>query len=429
MKTGILLTILFILTVSAVDNFAADYYVLSGATDAGPYANCNGNYYLNSIDSNGKPVYKHESQNYYLYLGFFMADDFWLIDVDLNDDDWHFGYYSQAYGATTPREGAYNRWSDAGGANPVLTKHGSPPDYTLSGATDAGAYADCNGNYALYSFDSNGKPVYKHESRNYYLYLGFFMADDFWLIDVDLNDDDWHFGYYSQAYGATMPREGAYNRWSDASGANPVLAKYADAPLPVGLASFSASQHDGRVVLSWVTESEADNAGFILERSEDGTIWATIASYGTNDALKGRGTSSGTTEYAFTDDGVRPGGEYRYRLSDVSMAGVATVYATLSIRTDALPGRTEMEQAYPNPFNPQTFIAYQLAEDTRVMISVYDMRGRRIRTILDGRQSAGRYQVYWNGADETGENAPSGGYVIRMQAGNSMQNQKVMLVK
>jgi hypothetical protein len=254
------------------------------------------------------------------------------------------------------------------------------------------------------------------------------MADELWMIDVDLNDDDWHFGYYSQAYGATTPREGAYNRW-DAGGANPVLTKYADAPLPVGLASFSASQRGGRVVLAWITESEVDNGGFILERSMDGTTWTAIASYRTNDALKGRGTSSGRTEYAFTDEGVRPGGEYRYRLSDESMAGVSRVYAPVSIRIDALPRKAEMEQAYPNPFNPQTFIAYRLAEDTNVNITVFDMLGRQVQTLFNGRQPAGSHRVFWLATDETGNKAPGGGYLIQMKTEKTRQIQKVLYLK
>jgi hypothetical protein len=429
MKGRILLAAIFILALSWRGGFAADYYTLSGATDAGAYANCNGNYYLNSIDSNGKPVYKHETQNYYLYLGFFMADYFWLIDVDLNDDDWHFGYYRQAYGATTPPEGTYNRWSDASGALPVLTKHGSAPDYTLSGATDEGAYAGCNGNYSLYSFDSDGKPIYKHVSQNYYLYLGFFMADYFWVIDVDLNVDDWHFGYYRQAYGSSLPLEGTYNRWSDANGALPVLSKYSDASLSVGLASFSASQKGSSVVLNWTTESEVDNAGFILERSEDGISWTTIASYLIQDALKGQGNTSSRTDYSFTDTNIQPGKEYQYRLSDVSTAGVVTAYAPISIKMDALPGETAMENAYPNPFNPKTFIAYKLAEDTDVNISVFDMLGRRVKQLFDGRQSIGSYHVYWNGTTESGRTAPSGGYVIRMKTETGIQTQKVILMK
>jgi hypothetical protein len=202
-----------------------------------------------------------------------------------------------------------------------------------------------------------------------------------------------------------------------------------DASLPVGLAAFSASQQGKVVVLNWITESEVDNAGFILERSGEDGAWIQIASYRTNDALKGQGNTSSRTEYSFTDVNVESGKQYSYRLSDVSAQGEVTAHAPLIVKTDALPEATEMEKAYPNPFNPQTFIAYRLAENTDVNISVFDMLGRQVKTLFNGNQTAGSYHVYWNGTTESGMNAPTGGYVIRMQAGNSTQVQKVILMK
>jgi flagellar hook assembly protein FlgD len=88
-----------------------------------------------------------------------------------------------------------------------------------------------------------------------------------------------------------------------------------------------------------------------------------------------------------------------------------------------------MENAYPNPFNPQTYIAYRLSENTDVNITVFDMLGRRVKTLFDGRQPAGSYHVYWNGTTETGSRAPSGGYIIRMETENMKRVQKITLVK
>ncbi|HEX9933828.1 MAG TPA: choice-of-anchor D domain-containing protein, partial [bacterium] len=202
-----------------------------------------------------------------------------------------------------------------------------------------------------------------------------------------------------------------------------------DVALPVGLMSFSARAAGRSIVLNWVTESETDNLGFILERSEGKSGWIQIASYRTHDALMARGNTSSRTEYAFTDNTAESGEEYFYRLSDVSTLGEVTVYASLSVKMDRLPEITEMENAYPNPFNPQTFIGYRLSEDTRVQIAVFDMLGRRIKTLLDGRQAAGIYHVYWNGTVETGARAPSGGYIIRMETGETRHIQKVVLMK
>lgn len=202
-----------------------------------------------------------------------------------------------------------------------------------------------------------------------------------------------------------------------------------DASLPVGLTSFSARAEGRSVILNWVTESETDNLGFILERSPDGSEWMTIASHETHSGLKGQGSKSGRTEYAFTDSDVEGGKTYGYRLSDESLSGTIQRYAPLSVSVSALPAETEMDAAYPNPFNPNTYIAYRLSEDEAVRITVFDMMGRVVRTLHEGRQSAGSYQVYWNGTDEAGRRVSSGMYLIRMQAGEIFKVQKVLLAR
>jgi flagellar hook assembly protein FlgD len=88
-----------------------------------------------------------------------------------------------------------------------------------------------------------------------------------------------------------------------------------------------------------------------------------------------------------------------------------------------------MENAYPNPFNPKTYIAYNLAESANVNISVFDLQGRQIKTLFKGHQPAGNHHIYWNGSNENGSKVPSGNYIIRMQTENSTQIQKVMLIK
>jgi hypothetical protein len=205
-----------------------------------------------------------------------------------------------------------------------------------------------------------------------------------------------------------------------------------DASLPVGLVSFSARPEGSTVTLSWVTESETNNLGFILERSEE-NVWTQIASYQSHNALKGQGNTSSRTEYSFTDRNVEFGETYSYRLFDVDIKGKMNVHAPVSITltklSENLPGVTALEKAYPNPFNPQTYIAYQLAEDTDVNISVLDMLGRQVKTLYAGQQFVGSYHVYWNGTNENDTKAPSGNYIIRMQTKHITQLQKVMLIK
>ncbi|MBN1780787.1 choice-of-anchor D domain-containing protein [bacterium] len=202
-----------------------------------------------------------------------------------------------------------------------------------------------------------------------------------------------------------------------------------DASLPVDLVCFSARCAGRTVILEWITESEVGNLGYILERQEQDADWIPIASYKTHDELKGQGNTSSRTAYSYSDTGAEPGKTYMYRLSDVRRDGGIAAHASLSFTMDALPEKTQMENAYPNPFNPSTFIGYHLAEDADVIIAVFDLRGRRIQILHDGHQPAGSYHVYWNGKNENGARAATGTYFIRIQTENFMQVQKVLLMK
>jgi len=202
-----------------------------------------------------------------------------------------------------------------------------------------------------------------------------------------------------------------------------------DVSLPVELASFTASVQGNAVVLNWQTASETDNLGFILERAAGNSAWQPIASYKTDAALKGRGNRSTTTIYTFTDNTVSAGAEYRYRLGDVNVAGTITMHSPIAVTMTALPQSTELFNAYPNPFNPETTFKYTLHQDTQVTIAVYDLLGRQVKTLVDENQAAGSYQAVWSGTDAVGAQAASGAYLVRMQTAEITQTQKVLLVK
>ena len=85
-----------------------------------------------------------------------------------------------------------------------------------------------------------------------------------------------------------------------------------------------------------------------------------------------------------------------------------------------LPETSMLLQNYPNPFNPETWIPYQLATDSPVMISIYNAKGQLIRALNLGNQNAGIYMTkdkaaYWDGKDETGEKVASGVYFYALQ--------------
>jgi hypothetical protein len=90
---------------------------------------------------------------------------------------------------------------------------------------------------------------------------------------------------------------------------------------------------------------------------------------------------------------------------------------------ESRPNGFELYQNYPNPFNPSTTIAYSLPERSSVVLKIYDIQGRQIKSYTFSAQSAGYQRVVWNGTNEWGNSISSGVYVYRVRA-SSLGNKK-----
>ncbi|MCK5149067.1 T9SS type A sorting domain-containing protein [bacterium] len=204
-----------------------------------------------------------------------------------------------------------------------------------------------------------------------------------------------------------------------------------DASLPVELHSLSATITNDDVEVRWTTESETDNLGFVLERAirESPLRWDVVASYKTHTDLQGHGNSSERHEYAFIDSDVETGQSYTYRLSDVNTSGEVHVYDVIEITLPEAPVETVLEPPYPNPFNPQTKITYQLSDSGPVEIIVYDLLGRKVRTLVNEEQSPGSYNVYWHGNDASGRGTATGTYLIVLKTAEGIKTQKVVMLR
>lgn len=89
-----------------------------------------------------------------------------------------------------------------------------------------------------------------------------------------------------------------------------------------------------------------------------------------------------------------------------------------------------LQQNVPNPFNPVTTIAFELAEPARVSLQIHDAAGRRVRTLLAGEvRAAGPGEVSWNGFDDHGRPASAGVYFYRLEAGDRVETRRMVLVK
>jgi hypothetical protein len=90
---------------------------------------------------------------------------------------------------------------------------------------------------------------------------------------------------------------------------------------------------------------------------------------------------------------------------------------------------SSLAQNHPNPFNPQTSIAFSLASRGRVQVSIYDVNGRLVRTLANEMRAAGAYELRWDGHDDGGQAAASGVYFYRLVAPGFTQTRKMVLLK
>ncbi len=97
--------------------------------------------------------------------------------------------------------------------------------------------------------------------------------------------------------------------------------------------------------------------------------------------------------------------------------------------SSTLPTRFELSQNYPNPFNPTTTITLSLPQESKVSLEVYDITGRKVRTLLKEALPAGVHKISWDGRNENGEAVGSGVYIYRVVAGAFKESRKMALLR
>jgi len=101
----------------------------------------------------------------------------------------------------------------------------------------------------------------------------------------------------------------------------------------------------------------------------------------------------------------------------------------LNIINSNLPKSYSLKQNYPNPFNPKTSIRYDLPKNSMVDISIYDMMGRIVKTLVSGSQTAGFKSIQWNATNDRNEPVSAGLYLYTIQSGEFRQTKKMVLLK
>lgn len=95
----------------------------------------------------------------------------------------------------------------------------------------------------------------------------------------------------------------------------------------------------------------------------------------------------------------------------------------------SLPKSFELYQNYPNPFNPETMIEYALSKDSPTKITIYNILGKKVRVLVEEYETTGEKRVLWDGKDDQGQDASSGIYFYRIQAGDFAESKKMVLLR
>ena len=98
-------------------------------------------------------------------------------------------------------------------------------------------------------------------------------------------------------------------------------------------------------------------------------------------------------------------------------------------KADVVPTAYSLSQNYPNPFNPSTSIEFSLKDAGHATLSIYDISGRLVSTLVDGNMGNGSHKVVWNGMDNSGVQVSAGLYIYSLQTADMTMTKKMVFMK
>lgn len=181
---------------------------------------------------------------------------------------------------------------------------------------------------------------------------------------------------------------------------------------PVELSTFTATQQGQSVALRWVTQTEDGNYGFHVQRRDPDAApdeWITLG------FVEGAGDTKLERQYLYFDWSLPRDGSYAYRLKQEDFDGGIHYSDEIVVNYVATPLQFALKQNYPNPVSlasgENTMIGYDLAERSRVRLSVSNMLGQQIAVLAEHELDAGSYNTQWRPAD-----VPAGTYIVTLIA-------------
>lgn len=196
------------------------------------------------------------------------------------------------------------------------------------------------------------------------------------------------------------------------------MSFFFDEPVATMLQSFAASLVAGNIELSWQLSSIDQDVEFVVFRQEGEGAFVEIER-----GLEG----SGALSFEYIDDTALPGCSYKYRVEYILDGESHVLFITEPVETPGVA--LSLEQNHPNPFNPSTTVSYNLPAAGYVSCEIFDVTGRRVRTLISNVQTSGSHRIKWNGLNNTGERVVSGVYFYRLHAGKEELTRKMVLMR
>jgi PKD repeat protein len=206
-----------------------------------------------------------------------------------------------------------------------------------------------------------------------------------------------------------------------------------DVAVPAELASFASQIGVERdVLLEWAVPSQSNNLGWEVYRSVDKVAYELVSQL-----IVGDGTTDQVRTYQFVDANPPLVDVVFYYLKQIDLDGSSSrstvlevLFSPTAVQGLVVPTANALRQNYPNPFNPETTISFELANEAQVSLTIYDLTGQQLRTLVSGEAlAAGAYQRQWDGRNSAGSQVASGVYFFVLKAGTYTSNRKMILLQ
>jgi hypothetical protein len=151
--------------------------------------------------------------------------------------------------------------------------------------------------------------------------------------------------------------------------------------------------------------------------------------FGPCDMALGTGWINDNCEYISGCDWVADSVDYTAAFFNSMDDCIEACFLASNDEINQLPHAFNLYNNYPNPFNPVTTLRYDLPEDALVNITIYDIMGRIVRTLINSQQNAGFKSIQWNATNDAGSPLSAGLYLYKIQADNLVETRKMVLLK